>query len=302
MSCGDEVRGLEERRLALEELKAQREYELRKLEIELKGKESGWLSKFASPLTTTILAGVLTLAGSVVGSLVQGQNTLQLEREKFQASEKIEQSKFDTSRRLESLKQQHELILKMISVGDERQARSNIRFLAENGLIADQELARKLLESKTIGVLPSSSATPPTDIGSPKAVYTDDEIIDKILKWEGGLVSVPADPGGAVNGGISANMLSKFLGRNVGAEEIRKLSQDDIKNYYREVHFKGGGMDQIQNSQVKAAYVNVAVLGGPSNAAKAFSGAVGKILGKDLPSDGILGKGLISLINSSPDP
>lgn len=49
----------------------------------------------------------------------------------------------------------------MISVGDEKQARSNIRFLAESGLIADKELAKRLLAAPSVGVLPAANAIIP---------------------------------------------------------------------------------------------------------------------------------------------
>ncbi len=114
-----------------------------------KAKKGGWLPKLPTPLTATILAGILTVAGSVVGTFLQGRNSLQLEREK----------------------QQHELVLKMISIGDQKKAKANLEFLAETGLIADQELAKKIL-AKASPVLPPPSGTlvfraGPQDAGKP---------------------------------------------------------------------------------------------------------------------------------------
>jgi hypothetical protein len=104
--------------------------------LDIKAREANWTSRIFSPLTTTLLAGILALGASASGAFLQGREPLLLEREK----------------------QQHELILKMISVGDEKQARANMEFLADIGLLADEALAKRLLASKTQGVLPTSGA------------------------------------------------------------------------------------------------------------------------------------------------
>lgn len=143
-------KSIDERKIALEERKLESDIEFRRLELETKTKESSWLTKLFTPLTTTILAGIVTVAGSVAGSLFQGRNTLQLEREK----------------------QQHELVVKMISVGNENQARANLQFLAESGLIADEKLAKKILEAKETPVLP-----PPTGTAAPRSTFSPESTI-----------------------------------------------------------------------------------------------------------------------------
>jgi len=148
MSSDGDAPALEERRLALEELKAQHDYELRARELDLKRSESGWISRLFTPLTTTVFAGILTFAASAVGTLIQSRNALDLERQKFKTNMELEQSKG-----------QHELILKMVSVGDEKQARANLRFLAESQLI-DDSLAKRVLAVKEAPVLPSGSRSP----------------------------------------------------------------------------------------------------------------------------------------------
>lgn len=84
-----------------------------------------WLSRFPVPLMTTILAGILTLAGTIAGAFLQNHASLQLER----------------------AKEEHELILKMVNVNDLEQGKKNTRFLAETGLISDPEQAKKILAS-----------------------------------------------------------------------------------------------------------------------------------------------------------
>jgi hypothetical protein len=172
---------LEDRRLALEERKWASESALRKLELDIKARESGWTARLVSPLTATLFAGILTIAGSVAATLLQGANTLQLETEKFKATEKLENAKFVSSKNLETLKQQHELILKMASVGDVEQAKTNVRFLAETGLITDKNLADKILASKEIPVLPRPSAVPSSSAPqSPPIPLTTEEMSRRI--------------------------------------------------------------------------------------------------------------------------
>jgi hypothetical protein len=154
-------RSLEDRRLELEKRKFVADTRLRRLELELRRGESGWSSKFFTPLTTTLLAGILTLAGSVVGTIMQGRQTIELEERKFQFSQNLEKEKFDFTKDIEISKQQHELIVKMISVGDEKQARANIKFLAETGLIKDETLSKNLLAAPAVGVLPSANGLLP---------------------------------------------------------------------------------------------------------------------------------------------
>jgi hypothetical protein len=60
-----------------EERKWEDEIGVRRAELEIKKRENNWLSKF-TPLTTTLMAGVLTLAGSAVAAWIQGSNTLAL--------------------------------------------------------------------------------------------------------------------------------------------------------------------------------------------------------------------------------
>lgn len=142
-------RTLEERKLALDEERLAREKRqseidngFRERELVLKEKESGWASRFFSPLTTTLLAGILTLAGSVAGTLLQGRQTLKLEEAKFQTTRNLEREKFTFSKEIDTQRQQHDLVLKMIGVSSVEQSKQNLTFLANTGLISDQLAAR----------------------------------------------------------------------------------------------------------------------------------------------------------------
>jgi hypothetical protein len=140
---------LEERKVILEERKLETDKEFRRRELDLKERENGWFTKLFSPLTTTLIAGMLTLAATLGGTLFQGRQTLQLEREKFAFSKDQE-----------TQKEEHELILKMISVGNIDQAKDNLHFLVDVGLIRNKTLAENILRAKITPVLPVPNGQP----------------------------------------------------------------------------------------------------------------------------------------------
>ena len=109
----------------------------------LEAATGSWLRRFPALLNATILATILTIAGTILGTFVQSYESLQLER----------------------AKEQHDLVLKMISVGDLKLAKENLQFLAESGLIADHELANKILTAKANPVLPQSLVN--SNVGKP---------------------------------------------------------------------------------------------------------------------------------------
>lgn len=53
------------------------------------------------------------------------------------------------------------------------------------------------------------------------------------LKWEGGFVDHPQDPGGATNMGITIGTLSDWLGRPATVAEVRNLSRATAELIYR---------------------------------------------------------------------
>lgn len=226
----------EERRLALDELKEQHDYDLRKREIELKRSDSGWLARLFTPLTTTILAGIVTVAGSVVGTLMQGRSTLDLERQK----------------------EQSELILKMVGVPDQKQARTNLDFLADSGLL-DENVADRLRKTKTTPVIPPPETLTPSNSKAFEAVRNNDDAIDLVVAWEGGFTP-GSSPDEAANAGITLKDLSAFLGRAATIDDLKNLPLSTIRDFYRPRLEPAAG---IKVPMVRAAFLNLAVWTGP---------------------------------------
>jgi lysozyme family protein len=283
MSTDGNAPTLEERRLALDELKVQQEHELASRELDLKSKETGWVSRLFTPLTTTVFAGILTFAASAVGTLIQSHNALDLERQKFEANMQLEQRK-----------EQHELILKMVSVGDEKQARANLRFLAESQLI-DPGVAKRVLDVKVAPVLPPPSGAGPSSARDFQAVRSDDDALDLVLSWQGDFVLDPRDPSLSTNKGITLKALSQYLGHDATVDELKALTPSTIRDYYRKYLAPAAG---ITSQLVRAAFLNISVWSGPAAATQVFQSAGQKISETPITLDGMFGPQSILVINA----
>jgi hypothetical protein len=164
MSDASASPSLEERRLALDERKWADELALRKAEAAAKARDSTWFAKLSSPLVVTVFAGIATVVGSVSATLFQNSHSLLLEQKK----------------------EQHELILKMVTGTGEMQARKNLEFLADVGLV-DEETATKIRNAKTTPVIPAANRAASTSIPpAPEELrkLMSDDAMQAILSFE----------------------------------------------------------------------------------------------------------------------
>lgn len=66
-----------------------------------------------------------------------------------------------------------------------------------------------------------------------------EKAIPHVLKWEGGFVNHPADPGGATNRGITFNLFKQYaksLGLLPNVDALKSLTEPQAKKIYKE-HF-----------------------------------------------------------------
>ena len=141
-----------DRRYKLLELKERRaDRELKRQELQA---AEGRGIRFTSS-QAAVAGALLALLSAAVGGVLQAWVTRDVEAGKIQVQLKTEDLRARASIDLEREKEQHELILKMISVGDVRQAKTNLEFLAEAGLVSDKELADRILKAKATPVLPT---------------------------------------------------------------------------------------------------------------------------------------------------
>lgn len=71
------------------------------------------------------------------------------------------------------------------------------------------------------------------------------EMIDDILRREGGYVDHPADRGGPTKFGITLKTLSAFRGETVSASDVQALDEDTAREIYEQNYFYGPKIDQL---------------------------------------------------------
>jgi len=120
---------------------------------------------------------------------------------------------------------------------------------------------------------------------------TADELIDEILRREGGYVDHPADRGGPTNYGITQATLSDWRGSLVSKQDVRDLTEAEARAIYQRNYITRPGFHRINNPHVQGLAVDMAVNHGPTAAVKMIQRAVGT---KD---DGILGPQTLAAVN-----
>lgn len=105
------------------------------------------------------------------------------------------------------------------------------------------------------------------------------------LKYEGGYVDHPADPGGATNLGVTRATLTKWRRRPVTKADVRALSRDEAAQIYRRYYWEPCGGPRLP-AGVDVLVFDWAVHSGPSRAVRALQ----KVLG--LTTDGVAGPAL----------
>lgn len=112
---------------------------------------------------------------------------------------------------------------------------------------------------------------------------TPNEIIDGILRREGAFVNHPADKGGPTNWGITQATLAEWFGRPASVDDVKRLSEHEAREIYREQYITRPGFLGIENDAVRSLAIDCAVNHGAKPAVKLLQNAV-----RVFP-DGILG-------------
>jgi lysozyme family protein len=112
---------------------------------------------------------------------------------------------------------------------------------------------------------------------------TDDEIIDTILKYEGGFTNHPNDHGGPTNFGITAADYGRWMRKSGHAtvDEVRTMPESTARNIYKKWYIEDAGFDRLTNDKLRLVLVDSGVLFGISRATKWLQQEIGV-----LPVDG----------------
>jgi len=120
--------------------------------------------------------------------------------------------------------------------------------------------------------------------------------VGKLLEHEGGFTDLPADPGGATNFGITQRELSRVYQKLHLPADVRSLTLDDAKKYYRIEWWEPFHYDAINSIAVGAKIFDMAVNMGAHQAHELVQRALND-LGYRLKVDGLLGGKTLGAIN-----
>ena len=105
-----------------------------------------------------------------------------------------------------------------------------------------------------------------------------------VLKWEGGFVNHPKDPGGATNKGITLATFRRYVKRNGTVDDLKRITDAQVSTVYRKQYWDAVKGDDLP-SGVDYAVFDFAVHSGPARAAKYLQMVVGaKVDGKIGPA------------------
>jgi lysozyme family protein len=117
-----------------------------------------------------------------------------------------------------------------------------------------------------------------------------DKAFDEVIKYEGGYVNNPRDPGGPTNLGITQATLSRWLGRAATVAEVKALTREKVKPIYKRYFWDVIKGDALPGGVDFATY-DFAVNSGPSRAARYLQSVVG------VKQDGKIGPATIAAVN-----
>lgn len=95
-----------------------------------------------------------------------------------------------------------------------------------------------------------------------------------VLKWEGGFVNHPKDPGGATNMGITRATLASWRGEPVSVEDVRALTMAEALAIYRKRYADVVAFDSLP-SGVDLCVLDFAINSGPERSAKMLQACLG---------------------------
>lgn len=101
------------------------------------------------------------------------------------------------------------------------------------------------------------------------------ELIDDILRREGGFVDHPEDRGGPTKYGITQATLADWRGETVSAEDVRDLTEAEAREIYLRLYVRDPRFDRIQHPRLRHLVVDCGVHHGPARAARWLQRAAG---------------------------
>ena len=113
-----------------------------------------------------------------------------------------------------------------------------------------------------------------------------------VIKHEGGFVEHPQDPGGMTNLGVTKAAWEEYLGREVTEQEMRDLTTETVKPFYRKNYWDRVRGDDLPPG-VDYAVFDFAVNSGVARASKMLQECVGAT------KDGSIGPKTVEAVKAS---
>lgn len=123
-------------------------------------------------------------------------------------------------------------------------------------------------------------------IDAPRNVFR--RALADVLVHEGGWSDHPDDPGGKTFRGVTKKAWEAHVGRKVSGEELKRLTFDQIAEFYYRRYWLVAECDQLPHG-ISALVFDIAVNSGPSRAIKILQHAMNKLTRTRLLVDGIAG-------------
>jgi lysozyme family protein len=114
-----------------------------------------------------------------------------------------------------------------------------------------------------------------------------DQLIDEIIKIEGGYVIHPIDKGGPTNMGITLATLSAWRGHRQLSADVQRLTKAEAKDIYESEYYVRPGISKLPELIQPVAF-DMAVNMGPKQAIKIIQKAC-TLLGRQVKMDGKMG-------------
>ncbi len=124
-----------------------------------------------------------------------------------------------------------------------------------------------------------------------------DQMIDDILRREGGYVDDPVDRGGATNWGITIGTLSDWLGRSATKDEVRNLPRETARDIYRQWYYIRPHINVLP-PELQPQMFDMAVNHGPSGAVRILQSLVNDLDIPQIQVDGLIGHETRSAVGS----
>lgn len=110
-----------------------------------------------------------------------------------------------------------------------------------------------------------------------------DRSLAQVLKYEGGYINHPDDPGGPTNKGVTQEVYDEWRkSHNQATQSVRNISMDEVGGIYRQLYWDKIRGDDLP-SGLDFAVFDFAVNSGVGRAAKYLQSIVG------VPQDGMIG-------------